>query len=35
MTIRGVGFVGMRSEKFEETVALFRDTIEVPVIRQS
>jgi len=31
MTVRGVGFVGMRSDRLAETVALFRDVIGVPV----
>ena len=34
MTVRGIGFVGMRSEYFDETVRLFRDVIGVPMTRQ-
>jgi catechol 2,3-dioxygenase-like lactoylglutathione lyase family enzyme len=34
MTVRGVGFVGMRSERLDEMVALFRDVMGVPVTRQ-
>jgi hypothetical protein len=32
--VRGIGFVGMRSEYFEETVAVFRDVIGVPVAHE-
>jgi catechol 2,3-dioxygenase-like lactoylglutathione lyase family enzyme len=35
MTIRGIGFVGMRSDRLDETVKLFRDVIGVPVARQA
>ena len=34
MTIRGIGFVGMRTEYFDETVWLFHDVIGVPMTRQ-
>ena len=33
MTVRSVAFVGMRSDRFAETVRLFRDVIGVPVAR--
>lgn len=35
MTVRGIGFVGMRSDRLDETVRLFRDIIGLPVARQS
>lgn len=35
MTVQGVGFVGMRTDRLEETVTLFRDVIGVPVTRRS
>jgi catechol 2,3-dioxygenase-like lactoylglutathione lyase family enzyme len=35
MAVRGVGFVGIRSDRLDETVALFRDVIGVPVSRQA
>jgi catechol 2,3-dioxygenase-like lactoylglutathione lyase family enzyme len=35
MTIRGIGFVGMRSDRLDETVRLFRDVIGAPVVRQA
>ena len=34
MTIHGIGFVGMRTEYFDETVWLFRDVIGVPMTRR-
>ena len=34
MVIRGVGFVGLRTGRLAETVALFRDVIGVPIARQ-
>jgi hypothetical protein len=33
MAVRGVGFVGMRTKCFDETVALLRDVIGIPVGR--
>ncbi len=35
MAVLKVGFVGIRSDRLRETVALFRDVIGVPVARQS
>lgn len=35
MMIRGIGFVGMRTAKLQETVRLFRDIIGAPVARES
>jgi catechol 2,3-dioxygenase-like lactoylglutathione lyase family enzyme len=35
MAVRGVGFVGMRSDRLAETVALFRDIIGAPVSRET
>ncbi|WP_163269731.1 VOC family protein [Chelativorans alearense] len=35
MAVRGIGFVGMRSVRLDETVRLFRDVIGVPVTRQT
>ena len=35
MTIRAIGFVGMRSDRLDETVRLFRDVIGVSVVRQA
>ena len=35
MTVQKVGFVGIRSDRLQETVALFRDVIGVPVTRQT
>jgi catechol 2,3-dioxygenase-like lactoylglutathione lyase family enzyme len=35
MTVLKVGFVGIRSDRLDETVALFRDVIGVPVTRQT
>jgi hypothetical protein len=35
MRVRGVGFVGVRSDRFAETVALFRDVLGVPVAREA
>ena len=35
MTVLKVGFVGIRSDRLHETVALFRDVIGVPVTRQT
>jgi len=32
--VRGVGFVGLRTGRLAETVALFRDVIGVPIARQ-
>lgn len=34
MTVRGVGYVGMRTERLDRMVALFRDVIGIPVVRQ-
>ena len=31
----GVGFVGFRTDRFEEMVALFRDLVGLPVIREA
>jgi catechol 2,3-dioxygenase-like lactoylglutathione lyase family enzyme len=35
MTVQKVGFVGIRSDRLQETAALFRDIIGVPVTRQT
>jgi catechol 2,3-dioxygenase-like lactoylglutathione lyase family enzyme len=35
MTVLKVGFVGIRSDRLDETVVLFRDIIGVPVTRQT
>jgi hypothetical protein len=35
MTVLKVGFVGIRSDRLDETVALFRDVIGVPVTRRT
>jgi hypothetical protein len=35
VTVDSVAFVGMRSDRFAETVQLFRDIIGVPVARQT
>ena len=35
MTVLKVDFVGMRSDRLDETVALFRDIMGVPVTRQA
>ena len=35
MTVLKVGFVGLRSDRLDETVALFRDIMGVPVTRQA
>ena len=35
MTVLKVGFVGIRSGRLDETVALFRDVIGVPVTRET
>jgi catechol 2,3-dioxygenase-like lactoylglutathione lyase family enzyme len=35
MTVLKVDFVGLRSNRLDETVALFRDVIGVPVTRQT
>jgi hypothetical protein len=32
---RGVGFVGLRTERFEEMVAFFRDLIRLPILREA
>jgi catechol 2,3-dioxygenase-like lactoylglutathione lyase family enzyme len=34
MTVRGVGFVGVRAERLDDLVRLFRDVIGVPVVRE-
>ena len=34
MEVRGLGWVGIRTERFEETVGLFRDVMGLKVIRQ-
>lgn len=34
MTVRGIGFVGMRSDRLDEMVRLFRDVIGVPLVRR-
>ena len=35
MAVSAIGFVGLRTEKFAETLALFRDVIGVPLIRHA
>jgi catechol 2,3-dioxygenase-like lactoylglutathione lyase family enzyme len=35
MTVRKVGFVGIRTNRLDETVALFRDALGVPVTRRT
>ena len=35
MTVNSVAFVGLRSDRYAETVRLFRDIIGVPVTRQA
>jgi hypothetical protein len=35
MTVLKVDFVGLRSDRLDETVALFRDVIGVPITRQT
>lgn len=35
MAVKGVGFVGMRTDRFEETLALLRDVVGLPLVRQS
>jgi catechol 2,3-dioxygenase-like lactoylglutathione lyase family enzyme len=35
MTVLKVGFVGIRTDRLDETVALFRDVLGVPVDRQT
>ena len=35
MAVRGVGFVGMRTERLDETVALFRDVVGARLVRQA
>jgi len=35
MTVLKVGFVGIRTDRLDETVALFRDVLGVPVTRQT
>jgi catechol 2,3-dioxygenase-like lactoylglutathione lyase family enzyme len=35
MAVSGIGFVGLRTEKFAETLALFRDVIGVPLTRRA
>jgi catechol 2,3-dioxygenase-like lactoylglutathione lyase family enzyme len=35
VAVRGIGFVGMRSSRLDDTVKLFRDVIGIPVARQS
>jgi catechol 2,3-dioxygenase-like lactoylglutathione lyase family enzyme len=35
MAVRSIGFVGMRTEKLQETARLFRDVIGVPTTRES
>ena len=34
MAVKGVGFVGMRTDRFEETLALLRDVVGLPLTRQ-
>jgi hypothetical protein len=34
MSVRSIGFVGIRTERLEDLVKLFRDVIGVPVVRQ-
>jgi catechol 2,3-dioxygenase-like lactoylglutathione lyase family enzyme len=35
MSVLKVGFVGIRTDRLDETVALFRDVLGVPINRQS
>jgi catechol 2,3-dioxygenase-like lactoylglutathione lyase family enzyme len=35
MSVQRVDFVGIRTERFEETVALFRDVLTIPVTRKT
>jgi len=35
MTVQGVGFVGMRTDRLEETVNLFQNVIGIPLTRRS
>ena len=35
MTADSVAFVGLRSDRYDETVRLFRDVIGIPVTRQA
>ncbi|HTR12909.1 MAG TPA: VOC family protein [Roseiarcus sp.] len=35
MAVRGVGFVGVRSDRLSDMVALFRDVLGVPVAREA
>jgi catechol 2,3-dioxygenase-like lactoylglutathione lyase family enzyme len=35
MTVRGIGFVGMRSDRLDEMVSLFRDVIGAPLVRRT
>jgi catechol 2,3-dioxygenase-like lactoylglutathione lyase family enzyme len=35
MTVRKVGFVGIRTNRLDETVALFRDALGAPVTRRT
>jgi catechol 2,3-dioxygenase-like lactoylglutathione lyase family enzyme len=35
MSVLKVGFVGMRTDRLDETVTLFRDVLGVPVDRQT
>ena len=34
MTVKGVGFVGMRTDRLEETIALFENVIGLPLTRR-
>lgn len=34
MAVAGIGFVGMRTDRLQETVRLFRDVIGIPVTRE-
>ncbi len=34
MTVRRLGFLGIRTERFDETVRLFEETLALPVIRR-
>ena len=35
MTVLKVGFIGIRTDRLDETVALFRDVLGMPVNRQT
>ncbi len=35
MAVKGVGFVGMRTDRLDETIALFADVIGIPFTRRS